>query len=325
MVRLVLEFHMPKRVLVLATGGTIASTDGENGASPTKAGDQLVEAVPELHDRVAVEHLAQRPSPDMDFEVLERLRDRAADHDAGVVVTHGTDTMAESAYYVDLVRDWDVPVVFTGAQRRPDQPGSDGPANILAAVSVAEEPAVRSAGGVYVCVNGEVHAALDAVKAHTWRPDAFESPGKGPVGTVAPDGFERYRELGSHSSTLPDADRPTCDVPIVTTAIGVDRAQVDRAVDAGCDGVVLQTTGLGNAPESVADAVADAVEAGVPVVVTSRCHAGGVAAVYGGGGGYTLEQNGAVLGGDLSAPKARVKLLVALAAGVPVADAFAGD
>jgi len=105
--------------------------------------------------------------------------------------------MAESAYYVDLVRDWDVPVVFTGAQRRPDQPGSDGPANILAAVSVAEEPAVRSAGGVYVCVNGEVHAARDAVKAHTWRPDAFESPGKGPVGTVAPDGFERYRELGS--------------------------------------------------------------------------------------------------------------------------------
>lgn len=323
MMRLALLFHMPKRVLVLSTGGTIASTAGENGANPTKAGEQLVEAVPALHDRVEVEHLAQRPSPDMDFEVLERLRDRAADHDAGVVVTHGTDTMAESAYYLDLVRDWDVPVVFTGAQRRPDQAGSDGPANVLAAVSVAEEPAVRSAGGVYVCLNGEVHAARDAVKAHTWRPDAFESPGKGPVGAVAPDGFERYRELGSNSATFPDAERPTGDVPIVTTAVGVDRAQVDRAVDVGCDGLVLQATGLGNAPESVADGVGDAVEAGVPVVVASRCHAGGVAAVYGGGGGYTLERNGAVLAGDLSAPKARVKLLVALVADVPVADAFA--
>jgi L-asparaginase len=325
MMGLALQLYMPERVLVLSTGGTIASTAGENGASPTKAGEQLVEAVPELDDRAEVEHLAQRPSPDMDFEVLERLRDRAADHDAGVVVTHGTDTMAESAYYVDLVRDWDVPVVFTGAQRRPDQLGSNGPANILDAVSVAEEPAVRSAGGVYVCLNGEVHAVRDAVKAHTWRPDTFESPGKGPVGAVAPDGFERYRELGSDSVTLPDAERPSVDVPIVTTAIGVDRAQVDRAVDAGCDGLILQTTGLGNAPESVADAVGDAIEAGVPVVVTSRCHAGGVAAVYGGGGGYTLEQNGAVLGGDFSAPKARIKLLVALAADAPVADAFADD
>ena len=316
---------MPERVLFLSTGGTIASTAGENGASPTKAGEQLVETVPGLHDRVEVEHLAQRPSPDMDFEVLERLRDRTAEHDAGVVVTHGTDTMAESAYYVDLIRDWNVPVVFTGAQYRPDQPGSDGPANIVAAVSVAEETAVRSAGGVYVCLNGEVHAARDAVKAHTWRPDAFESPSKGPVGAVAPDGFERYRELGSDSATLPDAGQPTGDVPIVTTAIGVNRAQVDRVVDAGCDGLVLQTTGLGNAPKSVAGGVRDAVEAGVPVVVTSRCHAGGVAAVYGGGGGYTLERNGAVLGGDLSAPKARVKLLVALAADVPVADVFDDD
>lgn len=316
---------MSERVLVLSTGGTIASTAGESGAGPTKAGEQLVEAVPELHDSVEVEHLAQRPSPDMDFEVLERLRDRAADHDAGVVVTHGTDTMVESAYYVDLVRDRDIPVVFTGAQRRPDQPGSDGPANIVDAVSVAEEPGARAAGGVYVCLNGEVHAARDAVKAHTWRPDAFESPGKGPVGAVAPDGFERYRELGSNSATLPNADRPTGDVPIVTTAIGVNRTQVDRAVNAGCDGLVLQTTGLGNAPESVADGVDDAVEAGVPVVITSRCHAGGVAAVYGGGGGYTLARNGAVLAGDLPAPKARVKLLVALAGDAPVADVFAPD
>ncbi len=315
---------MSNRVLVVSTGGTIASTAGASGASPTKAGEELVEAIPELGDRIRVDHLAQRPSPDMDFEVLSQLHERVADQDTGVVVTHGTDTMAESAYYLDLLRDGGNPVAFTGAQRRPDQPGSDGPANLVDAVSLVEEPAVQSAGGVYICFNGEAHAARDAVKAHTWRTNTFESAGTGPVATIGPAGFQRFRDLGSHSQSLPAGQRPTGEVPVITTGIGVDRAQVDRTVDAGCDGIVLQTTGLGNAPESVAEAVAGAVDAGVAVVVTSRCHAGGVAAVYGGGGGYTLEKNGAVLAGDLSAPKARIKLLLALAADVPVADAFGG-
>jgi L-asparaginase len=316
---------MSTQVLVVSTGGTIASTAGVTGASPSETGAELVGAIPELDDRIQVDCLAQRHSPDVDFAVLEQLRERIVAHDGGVVVTHGTDTMAESAFYLDLLSDGDSPVVFSGAQRRPDQPGSDGPANIVASVSVAEEPAVRSAGGVYVCLNGELHAARDAVKAHTWRADAFESPGKGPVGAVGPNGFERFRELGSHSVTLPTARRPTGDVPIVTTGLGVDRTQLDRAVEAGCDGLVVQATGLGNAPESVADGVGDAVEAGVPVVVASRCHAGGVAPVYAGGGGHTLDQHGAVFAGDLSAPKARVKLLLALAADGQVAEAFAAN
>lgn len=316
---------MPERVLVVSTGGTIASTADGDGAAPTKTGEELVAAIPELTDRIRVENLAQRPSVDMNFDVLERLRERVAAHDAGVVVTHGTDTMSESAYYVDLLRDSGVPVAFTGAQRRPDQPGADGPANLVAAVTAVEQQAVRSAGGVYVCLNGELHAARTVLKGHTWRPDTFESPGQGPVGAVAPGGFERYRELGSYSTTLPTAERPTGDVPIVTLGIGVGREAIDRALDAQCDGIVLQATGLGNAPEPVAEAVADAVEAGVPVVVASRCHAGGVAAVYGGGGGYTLEQHGALLAGDLSAPKARIKLLLALESEAPVAEAFTDD
>lgn len=309
-------------VLILSTGGTIASTAGEEGARPTEAAEDLVAAVPGLRNRIVLKQLAQRPSPDMDFELLNDLRERAAAHDAGVIVTHGTDTMAESAFYLDLVHDWEQPVVLTGAQRRPDQPGADGPANTLAAVTVAEEPAVRSAGGVYICLNGEVHAARDAVKAHTWRPDTFESPGKGPVAAVAPDGLERYRELGSYSTTLPDAEAPDGDVPIITTGIEVERRQIDRAVEAGADGIVLQTTGLGNAPKPVAESVSDAIDAGVPVVVTSRCHAGRVAAVYGGGGGYALQQHGAVLAGDLPAQKARIKLLLALSAAAPVPDVF---
>jgi L-asparaginase len=361
-----------KRVPVVSTGGTIASTAGDGGASPTESGAALVDAVPELDGRVRVEELARRPSPDVDFALLERLRERvaalAAEGCRAVVVTHGTDTLVESAYYLDLVldggkngdrnedgggsRDGDgkrnedrggdgdgaPAVVFTGAQRRPDEPGADGPANLLAAVAAAEEPSVRTAGGVYACLDGELHAARDVVKAHAWRVGAFTSPGKGPVAVVGPAGFERYRDLGSRSGTVAagrgdggedgneagDDGPPAGDVPVVSTGIGVGRGPVDRAVEAGCDGVVLRATGLGNAPEPVADAVADAVDAGVPVVVTSRCHAGGVAPVYGGGGGRALADAGAVMGGDRPASKARIALLVALAAGVEPSEAFDG-
>jgi L-asparaginase len=318
---------MSERVLVCSTGGTIASTAEDGAATPTEPGEHLVAAVPDLRERVRVEELARRPSPDVDFAVLECLRERvrahAADADTGVVVTHGTDTMAESAYYLGLVRSGGPPVAFTGAQRRPDQPGADGPANLATAVSAVEEPTLREAGGVYVCLNGELHAARDAVKSHAWRPDAFASPGKGPVATRGPGGFERYRALGSRAATFDPEGPPEADIAVVTTGIGVGRGPVDRAVEAGCDGIVLQATGLGNAPEPVAAAVGDAVAAGVPVVVTTRCHAGGVAAVYGGGGGHALREAGAVLAGDLPAPKARIKLLVALAAGTDPDEAFA--
>lgn len=316
---------MSERVLVVSTGGTIASTDGDDGAGPTKTGEDLVEAVPELEGRIRVENVSQRPSIDMDFKVLERLRGLVAAHDGGVVVTHGTDTMSESAYYLDLVSEAGSPVVFTGAQRRPDQAGADGPANLLDSVTAAEEPAVLSAGGVYLCLNGELHAARDVIKSHTWRPDTFESPDRGPVAGLAPYGFERYGELGSQSVTLPIDEPPAGDVPIVPLGLGVGRDRVDRVVEGGCDGLVLQATGLGNAPEAVADAVADAIAADVPVVLTSRCPAGGVAAVYGGGGGYTLEKHDAVLAGDLPAHKARLKLLVALESALSVEEAFAED
>lgn len=323
--QLPLREGMSEDVLVVSTGGTIASTAGSEGAGPTKTGEDLVEAVPELEGRIRVEHLSQRPSIDMDFDVLERLRERIAAHEGGVVVTHGTDTMSESAYYIDLLRDSGGPVIFTGAQRRPDQPGADGPANLLASVETAEDPEMLSAGGAYVCLNGEVHAARDAVKSHTWRPDTFESPERGPVAVVGPNGFERYRELGSQSVTLSTDGPPTGSVPIVPIGLGVGRDVVDRAIEGGCDGLVIEATGLGNTPEAVAESVADAIDSDVPVVITSRCHAGGVAAVYGGGGGYTLERHGAVMAGDLSASKARIKLLTALESDTPVGEAFADD
>jgi L-asparaginase len=309
-------------VTVLGTGGTIASTAKESGATPELTGEALVEAVPDLdeHATLSVEEVTQVPSFDMDFPTVARLgaaAERTVRSGAdGVVVTHGTDTMEESAYLLDstLDTDFDAPVVFTGAQRRPDQVSPDGPSNLLTAVRAAVHDRLSGTGGVYIAFNEELHAARDVTKTHTSALETFASPNTGPVATFRPGPVRFHREPGRRSVHVPVRE-PTARVEVVTTGVGVDAAALDRAVEADVDGVVLEGTGLGNTTSALGDGVARAVDAGVPVVVSSRCGAGGVAPVYGTpGGGATLADHGALSGGDLPAQKARITLALALTA-----------
>lgn len=307
-------------VTVLGTGGTIASTSNESGATPELSGQALVDAVPDLeaYATLSVEEVAQVPSFDMDFSTvadLGRAAERAVTDGAdGVVVTHGTDTMEESAYLLDSTLALDVPIVFTGAQRRPDQVSPDGPSNLLTAVRAAVHDRLAGAGGVYLAFNEELHAARDVTKTHTSALETFASPNTGPVATFRPGGVRFYREPGRRCVGVPIRE-PTARVEVVTTGLGVDAAVVDRALDADVDGLVLEGTGLGNTTSALGDAVGRAVDAGVPVVVASRCGAGGVAPVYGTpGGGATLADHGAISGGDLPAQKARLTLALALTA-----------
>jgi L-asparaginase len=307
-------------VAVIGTGGTIASTGGEDGATPTLSGSELVSAVPPVAEYadLEVEEVAQRPSFDMDLETVAAVGDtirEVADDVDGVVVTHGTDTMEESAYFLDLTLDVDVPVVFTGAQRPADELSADGPANLLAAVRAASHETLQEAGGVYLAFDEELHAARDVTKTHTRKLNAFGSPNTGPVAEFTREDVRFHREPGGHSGTFAvDTAPPTTSVPIVTSHIGADSGGIERAIDRGVDGVILEATGVGNTTTAVGDAVETAIDAGVPVVVASRCAAGPVAPVYGTpGGGQTLRNHGAIFAGDLPAQKARLKLLVALA------------
>lgn len=309
---------MSHTVTVLGTGGTIASTPGEGGATPELRTADLLDAVPEIEAHAAVEaaQIAQTPSFDMDFGTLARVgravREAAADGADGVVITHGTDTMEESAYYLDLTLDLDVPVVLTGAQRRPDEPSPDGPSNLLTAVRAASHDAFRGTGGVYVAFNEDLHAARDVRKLHASKVDAFASPGTGPVAAFSRRGARVLREPGSYSRTLP-ARAPEAVVRTVATGIGADGREIGWALDEGADGIVLEGTGLGNATSAIGEAVADAVDQGVPVLVASRCVAGSTAPVYGTpGGGETLRDRGAVHAGSLSAAKARIALSLLL-------------
>lgn len=306
---------MPPAVTVLATGGTIASTDTAEGPAPSQAGDELIEAVPELAEYadLAVEEVAQVPSFEMTFDVafdLADRADRAAREADGVVVTHGTDTMEESAYLLDLVGEYDAPVVFTGAQRRDDELSADGPANLLAAVRTAAHD--RFEDGVYLAFDEEVHAARTVTKAHTSKLSAFESPETGPVASLDREAVRIHREPKSETPTIP-VDGLSASVSVVHSGLGASADPLERALEAGSDGIVLSATGLGNTTAELGDAIASVVDRGIPVVVASRCHAGTTGAVYATpGGGATLADHGAIFAGDLRPHKARLKLLVAL-------------
>jgi len=308
-------------VTVLGTGGTIASTAGEDGATATLTGADLLAAVPGLESSAepTVEEVAQRLSFEMDRETVETIGDRVAaldeagDTDA-VVVTHGTDTMEETAYYLDLAVDPSIPVILTGAQRRSDELSPDGPPNLRVAFRAAAAFADRDGSGTFVAFNEEVHAARAVTKAHTAKLEAFQSPTRGPVAVAYRDELAINRPPRSESTTIPSRDL-SGDVAVVTSGVGVGGEAVRRAIDRGVDGLVVQGTGVGNVTRPLGRAVDEATGAGIPVVVASRCFDGRTEAVYGGvGGSQRLADYGAIFAGDLPAHKARLKLLLALPA-----------
>jgi L-asparaginase len=308
-------------VTVLSTGGTIASTDAAGGPEPTRTGEELLEAVPELEARadLAVEEVAQVPSYEMDAATLERIGDRIGELDDdpavdAVVVTHGTDTLEETAYYLDVAVRPETPTFLTGAQRRPDEVSPDGPGNLLTAVRAAEAFAERDAGGTFVAFDDEIHAARSAVKTHTSALDTFQSVTVGPVAAVDRDRVAVHRRPRSETRPI-DATSLEPTVFTLTSGSCVDGELLAAALERGADGLVLEATGLGNATAGIAEGVREATEEGVPVVVASRCLEGRAVPVYGGnGGGERLREYGAIFAGDLPAQKARIRLALALEA-----------
>jgi L-asparaginase len=317
-------------VVVVSTGGTIAMrTDPATGKLvPAVSGDELVEllAWPDAPP-LELDDFAQVPSFDMHGELALRLARRVAEHArrtdiAGVVVTHGTDTMEETVYLVDRLLDSELPVVLTGAQRGADQADSDGPRNFRDAIRAAASPDARARGAM-IAFAGELHAAREARKVHTSGIRAFASPGYGPVGHV--DG-ERV-VFGRRPDRRPPLPAPSALAPVdlIRLYAGSDSRFLQTSVESGAKAIVLDATGRGNANDQVVEGVGAAVAAGVVVAVCSRCVEGRVEPVYGRGGGRDLAEAGALFAGDLAGPKARVLLQLALGAGLDAASALAAE
>jgi L-asparaginase len=316
-------------VVVVSTGGTIAMRpDPATGKLvPAVSGDELVEMLdwPEAPP-LELDDLLSVPSFDMHGETALRLAERAGEHAAregvdGVVVTHGTDTMEETVYLVDRLLDSEKPVVVTGAQRSADERDTDGPRNLRDAVLVASSPHARGRGALVVFA-GEVHAAREVRKVHTSALRAFASPGYGPIGHVDA-GEVVFRARPERRPPLrPPSGRIETRVDLVRLYAGSDARFLRASIESGARAIVLEGTGRGNANSDVLEGVREAVAAGVPVVVCSRCAEGRVEPVYGRGGGKDLAEAGALFAGDLAGPKARVLVQLALAAGREVASAL---
>lgn len=311
--------NLPTVVLV-ATGGTIAEKkDPDTGAVvPSLSGEDLVKTVPGLGDlaRIRVEQIFNLDSSEMSPErwlELSREVDRIlADPEvAGVVVTHGTDTMEEGAYFLDLTLTSDKPVVFVGAQRSASDPYTDGPDNIRDGVTQVVSPEARGFG-VTVTMNQYIHPARDVRKTHTGNVMSFRSGEKGCLGYVALGRVEAYR-LPIRERPLPRPEKlPRVD--LVAVYSGSDGRLLRHSADTGAEGLVVEAFGLGNVNTDTAEAIRYARSKGIPVVVCTRVYYGRTAAVYGGGGGgETLREMGCLFGGDLTAAKARLRLMLALA------------
>ncbi|HEX5896768.1 MAG TPA: asparaginase [Thermoleophilaceae bacterium] len=312
-------------VLVLTTGGTIASLpDPETGAKrPAVSGKELVAGVPGLADvaDVEVEEVAALSSwnltPDHMLAVARRAGEALARPQVeGVVVTHGTDTVEETAFLTDLTLRAEGPAVFVGAMRSPEELSADGPRNLLNAVRLASAPDARGAGAV-VAMSDEVHAARWVRKLDSGLVSAFRSPRRGPLGRVTPGSVE-ISLLPSRGFTVEPPAELSRHVALVTAYPGMDGAVIEAVLEAtGAAGLVVEGSGSGNVPGTAVGGLRSALERGLPVVVATRVPGGSTPSGYGSpGGGAELRGLGAVGAGPLSAGKARLLLMVLLAQGL---------
>jgi len=304
-------------VAILTTGGTIAMQHdaAAGGAVPLLGADELTSVLPSDLPELRVEELVNLPSSHFTLETLPAIRERVAalatEPDvAGIVVTHGTDTLEETAYLLDLTVPGEKPIALTGAMRTASDVGYEGYANLLTAVRVAAAPQAQGLGAVVV-FNDEIHAARHVTKMHTLSTATFQSPGWGPVGLVEGDAviIERRPER----RVLPWCGLEP-GVGLLKLAVGMEADLLD-ALARSARGVVIEALGGGRVPPWWLPAIEEARAVhGMEVVIASRCPSGRVWDAYGYPGAYrTLADLGCLFAEGLNGQKARIKLMVVLA------------
>ncbi len=288
------------------------------GMVPMLSGTEILNHVPDA-DRVAhieVHDFGRFPGPHMTIErmwdlrsVVLRFIEGGVD---GIVVTHGTDTIEETAYLLDRSVDASVPVIVTGAMRSISELSWDGPANLMAAIQVAA--ARDSVGrGVMVVMDERVVQGSEVVKTHTDEFGTFQSPNWGPLGIVDHGAVLFYRE--SRRKPVLTAERPEMPVDLVKMTAGADSRLLEASLESGAVGIVVEALGRGNVPEAAVPGIRRWVEAGRPVIVTSRSLRGRVLDTYAyPGGGHQLREMGVIFGDHLTGQQARIELMLALGA-----------
>ncbi|HHU32668.1 MAG TPA: asparaginase [Clostridia bacterium] len=307
------------KVVIISTGGTIAMRYDpvQKGVFPAVTGQELVEAIPPLVEVYPIEvyEFSNIPSPHMTPQLMLKLAQKveqilATENVRGIVITHGTDTLEETAYFLSLILQSNKPVCLTAAMRSSAEISPDGPKNVLDAVRTAAA-SEASGKGVMVVMNQEIHSARDVTKTHTASIDTFKSPFWGPIGYVDEDRILFQREVKNLDKII--TNRIIEDVYLVKLAAGSDDFLIQALVDKEVKGIVVEGLGRGNIPPAVIPGIKRAIHKKIPVVLATRVPMGRVLDIYGyEGGAKPLKEMGVIFAGELSGQKARIKLMLAL-------------
>lgn len=308
-----------KRIVILTTGGTIAMRADERagGAIPALAGADFLAMMPRDRAEIRAEEFSNLPSAHFTLEHIWNLSRRVAalvadDAVDGVVVTHGTDTLEESAYLCDITINTLKPIVFTGAMRTASEIGYDGLANLAAAIQVAASDAARACG-VLVVFNDQIHSARAVTKTHTTALDTFQSPEFGALGRIDYAGVVIARQP-AHREFIP-ASRLETNVHLLKITVGDNAGLLDYLIETvGSRGVVIETLGGGRVPPWWLPTIERAITLGTAIVITARVGAGRTIDRYGYAGAHRdLVRAGCWFANGLNGQKARIKLMAALA------------
>lgn len=309
-----------KKILAIHTGGTISMSQNDKGEVVPSAHNPIAAQTTILAGRVQLitDELFNLPSPHVTparmLEIQQRIVQAEAAGIDGVVITHGTDTLEETAYFLDLTLPNTIPVVVTGAMRSSNQVGSDGLYNFQSAIEVAAADASRDKG-VLVVMNDEIHTARYVTKTHTTNVATFRTPTFGPIGLIAHGTPTYFQQL--IQQTTCDIDHVVDGVYLLKAYAGMDGTFFDALANDRTRGLVIEGLGAGNLPPETLPSVQRLLDRQIPIVLVSRCYNGVAEDIYDyQGGGIELRKMGLHLCQGLNGQKARIKLLVGLSAGL---------
>jgi len=309
---------MPKKILVLHTGGTISMQADATGAVVTSQENPMNHVSNPLEGiEVYALDFFNLPSPHIKpkhmLALYHKIKEEA-DHYDGVVITHGTDTLEETAYFLDTMEIPHMPIVLTGAMRSSNELGSDGVYNYLSALRVASNDKAADKG-VLVVMNDEIHAAKYVTKTHTTNVGTFQTPTHGPLGLIMKQEILYFKT--AEPRVRFDLEHIQGLVPIISAYAGMTDELIDMLDLEQLDGLVIQAFGAGNVPKETAQKLESLLQQGIPVALVSRCFNGIAEPVYAyQGGGVQLQRAGVFFVKELNAQKARLKLLIAINAGL---------
>ncbi|MCX7798225.1 MAG: asparaginase [Melioribacter sp.] len=308
-----------KNIKIVFTGGTFSMKIDEKTktAIPFFRGEEVIDLIPEVkkNANISIYEFGNYPGPHITPMLMLELskivkKFVAQDNIDGIIITHGTDTLEETAYFLDLVLNTEKPIVVIGSMKTSSEPDWDGPRNLLDAIHIINSENSKGMG-VLVCLNGEINAASEVTKTHTEDVETFRSLDFGALGYV--DRGRVFYNRKPRKQEKFETEQINPNVDLIKVYAGMDEKFFKFSADSGAEGLVIEAMGVGNVPPKAFKGIEYVVRKNIPVVLVSRCPAGETLDIYGyEGAGKWLKQIGVIFAEYLNGQKARIKLIVCL-------------